>query len=143
MEDFKETVAERDNNLPKLVEQLVEKKLAGQTQTQRRTTGRAPRPLGGSTSLIVEAKAPSASKLDLKYLEARRSLRLWPVPGPSNALKAATIAFLREKLHCPEDWVAIDEIELRRINSTPNFPVKDQCLLQAASEIRSKHWERT
>ena len=76
--------------------------------------GVRPRPLASAPS---SSRTHDSSYKEEKYWRARRSLRLWPVPGPD--LQASLAAFMRGDLGLDDDLVAeVPSFDIRSVRST-------------------------
>ena len=70
------------------------------------------------TGKTTRAIATRRAELSEEYLVARRSLRIWPIPGSSaDDLWAAVERFLRDSLSVPEQDLNLEDIEdVRRVS---------------------------
>ena len=142
MEDVRAEITDRDRRLPRLVEELLEKRLANRTASQPRSRGPRPRPSSVATgSNAVELPTPSdrpdTNSHEEKYWRARRSLRMWPVPGPKPELSDAVLKFAQDRLLLPADSLEPEDFEVKRVPSVPNYDAQDQVVVTFVSvELR-------
>ena len=69
----------------------------------------------------------SLGSFDAKYLEARKSLRMWPIPGPD--LVGSAIAFIQDKLLLPTGRLSREQILVKTVLSPPNGDITDQVIV--------------
>ena len=97
----------------RMVGDIVDKKLNSNKQDLRR-----PRYLTGANASPVQA--PSTDREDA-YLDARKTLRMWPVEGED--LPKAALQFMRDKLLLADGRVRAEDISVQRLNiQAPNAP---------------------
>ena len=68
-----------------------------------------------------------------KYWVARRTLRVWPVPGEDRDLKSALLDFLATKLLCPPGRVTQTDFEVKRAYSPPEMTAQNQVIVTFAT----------
>ena len=128
IETARKKVEEQDNRLPAMIEQIVAQKLQTQARPPPRSRGPAPRPLrapGDPADALRTDSDSRAQVLEARYLEARKSLRLWPVVGDD--VMDGVRTFLVEKLLCPPNLICLDGCTARRVASTD--AAKDQVVV--------------
>ena len=112
-------------SLSSVVENIVERKLAARPGVKPGTSPRA----------ISAQPAPPAiaanNNFENKYWQARRSLRIWPIPGPD--LVASTMTFLHEKLRLPRGKVNPSDMEVVGVSSTSASEIVDQAIVTFGS----------
>ena len=126
-ESLKLAAEERDKTLPQLVEDAVRARLASnETKAARRPR---PLPVADTQLSTLPPSNNTRNSNEDKYWLARKTLRMWPVPGQGDELKTAAIAFLESKLQCPPGRVRPEDLEVRRVYSPgANRPGSDSCL---------------
>ena len=139
LEDVRAELKERDRQLPQLVDRLVEKKIA-QSKLPSRGAGPNPRPLAlatGGNAIDISHPDKPVNLHEEKYWKARKSLRMWPVPGTS--LKEAVLEFITSRLLCPPGILTLDDFEARRVPSSPDYSAQEQVVVTFASiELRDR-----
>ena len=116
LEKLKERVEQNEKGLDKKIENALTRMSGGGPQRRPGLQGVRPRPL---------ASAPSSSRVqdnsykEEKYWRARRSLRLWPVPGPD--LQTSLSAFMLNDLGLDAELAAeAPSFDIRSVRSTKN-----------------------
>lgn len=99
---FKQKSDVQARSLSTVVEEIVTRKLASRPPPSR--PAKASATFGG------------ASSVEQKYLEARKSLRMWPVPGPD--LQKSVIDFVTDKLRLPSTVVPDGSFQVKPITSS-------------------------
>ena len=99
VEEIKHKSDRAEKDLPDLVERIVARHLATPAGQRPRSNNRRGRP----ASEINPVNAQD-TPLDDMYWNARKSLRIWPVPGTN--LTEAVLAFLRVRLLCAVDMIS-------------------------------------
>ena len=121
---LKSKAAVDEHRLEKVVEAVVEKKLASSAQTD--TLRRPRRPLTGANLVPLES-ASFDDRREKNFFLARRSLRLWPVRGAD--LQVAALNFLQEKLLLARDRLQPNDIQVTEVYTPPDAKAKDQVLV--------------
>ena len=126
IENARKRVEDQELKLPQMIEQIVSQKLESRPRSSLPRRGQTPRPVRPSAS-VERPGTGRTEQLEAKYLEARRSLRIWPVPGDD--LMASVATFLVDKLRWELDQVCLDDCKARRIASTPDAAAKHQVVV--------------
>ena len=132
MESLKLAADERERRLPQIVEELVKAKLATVVDAK---PGRRHQPLQGPDNTALSANAARApTDRDDKYWQARRTLRLWPIPGADGTdLRGEVILFLQNRLKFPAGRLDREDMEVKRVFSQPGSTAQDQVLVTFSS----------
>ena len=120
---LKQKLDQTENALPDMIEAAVARKMIDSGPTP---SGRRPRPQAAPLAL-VDNSLPAINVKEARYWEARRSLRLSPVPGDDIAL--AVISFLTEKLRSPPGRLSARNFEASRVIGRPDSPAQDQVVV--------------
>ena len=125
LEALKTRAERQEASIPRMIEEAVAKKLSSKDLPGRRPRQIPPvfGPNDGNRQQI-EVK-------EERYWEARRSLRLWPVPGDD--LPAAVMDFLSERLRCPRGKVSTADFETERVIARPDSSAQDQVIVRFIS----------
>ena len=97
-------------SLSTVVEDIVTRKVAGRQEVPPR-----------------RERQPTSNTFETKYWEARRSLRMWPVPGP--ALGAGVLDFLHTKLLFPTGKVKLADFNVVAVSSSGASNIMDQVVV--------------
>ena len=140
IEDLRESMADRERDLPLVVDRLLDKKLADLPHLRR--AGQTPRPLQtltGANAVELPRDGRPTSLHEEKYWAARRSLRVWPITGEKSELKRSVLEFAETKLLCPEGMIDIDDVTVKKVPSAPDYPAQNQTIVTfSSSELRDR-----
>ena len=94
--------------------------------------------LGGDRSLCLEqpANPVMSSQRDQRYWKARKSLRIWPVRGPQDEIRASVGRFLSDKLKLPEE--VVEEAAASKVARVPASS-KSKVTCEVTVEFPSVH----
>ena len=120
---------EREKALPGMVEEILRARVPPTPSNDRQGAGRRHRPLTSDQARTITA---GRGNNDDKYWLARRTLRLWPIPGDDD-LETAVVSFLERKLMCPPARVLEEDIEVKRVYTPPESTAQHQVLVTFAT----------
>lgn len=133
-----------EGNLRRLVNDALSDAGGGDTLGRRpRKAGRAPGAMPRTRSESPPTAGPSSnSSRDDRFWEARKQLRVWPVPHDKD-LHVGTLNFLREKLKVADSKLEHIHFVVKPINSRPTNEAQDQVIItydsiRTRDEIRAK-----
>lgn len=108
-----------EQNLEHTVDRILSKKLAGTDV------------LSGQQSLRKPRSLESPSTRDMRFWKARKSLRIWPIPGNGEQMMSALLHFLVEKLRLGEDVLAdAEDSQIRRVPRAPASKIVDEVVVE-------------
>ena len=100
LQDDFESLEARVTEMDGLMEDKIGDMISDRLEDLRGRLGR-----GGSLSLEQPADPAMSSQKDQRYWKARKSLRIWPVRGTQDEIRASVGRFLSDKLKLPEEVV--------------------------------------